>query len=331
MEYQTNTYDITNISKPTQRYNTRSKSHLINKVNEAILEKVSIRTEDLLKDIPIPENLPNIIDKDPIKQLKHCLNAVYDPISQAYLEYRQIIKTTAKDTWKKAFSKEINKLTEETKTIVFILRSKIPNNKKPTYVKINCNFRPQNEDPYQVRITVNRNIVYYDGETATPMSDITIIKTMWNSVISTPNAKYATLDIQDFHLCYDLKNYEYIFIELNLLPEDIINKYNLQDIAHNNKVYAEVQKGMYGLPQAGLIAYNDLKKHLKPFGYEPLTIIPGLWHNKMNNMKFTLVDDHFGIKYTNDKHINHLIDAIKQKYKVSIDWSGSTYVGVILK
>ena len=106
------------------------------------------------------------------------MNAVFDPISQAYLEYHQIIKTDTADIWKKAFFKEIKRLTEDTNTIKFIKRTGIPANKKAIYVKINCDFRPQKEDPYRVRITVGGNLVFYTGETATPAANITTIKTL---------------------------------------------------------------------------------------------------------------------------------------------------------
>ena len=43
-----------------------------------------------------------------------------------------------------------------------------------------------------------------------------------------------------------------------------------------------------------------------------------------------MVDD-FGIKYTNKDDIDHLINAIKEKYPIKIDWEGSKYIGIDLK
>ena len=54
---------------------------------------------------------------------------------------------------------------------------------------------------------------------------------------------------------------------------------------------------MYGLFQAGIIANTALKGHLRPFGYEPAPITPGLWRHNKNVITFTLVVDDFGIKY----------------------------------
>ena len=46
-----------------------------------------------------------------------------------------------------------------------------------------------------------------------------------------------------------------------------MSEYNLAPLVHNGYIYAEVQKGMYGLPQAGYIANECLTKFLAPHGY----------------------------------------------------------------
>jgi len=38
------------------------------------------------------------------------------------------------------------------------------------------------------------------------------------------------------------------------------------------------------------------------------------------------VDD-FGVKYINKTDINHLIQALKQDYKIEEDWEGTRYLG----
>ena len=44
------------------------------------------------------------------------------------------------------------------------------------------------------------------------------------------------------------------------MPEDVIEHYNLRDKATpDGYVYCEIQKGMYGLPQAGIIAQQLLE------------------------------------------------------------------------
>jgi hypothetical protein len=43
-------------------------------------------------------------------------------------------------------------------------------------------------------------------------------------------------------------------INLASLPQETIEKYDLDALAQDGKVYIKIQKGMYGLPQAGILA-----------------------------------------------------------------------------
>ena len=65
-------------------------------------------------------------------------------------------------------------------------------------------------------------------------------------------------------------------LPLDIIPEEIIQQYNLRNLAHKGFVYIEIQKVMYGIPQAGKISNDILKLHLDKFGYYPAPITPGL-------------------------------------------------------
>jgi len=41
------------------------------------------------------------------------------------------------------------------------------------------------------------------------------------------------------------------------------------------------------------------------------------------------VDD-FGVKYINQTDVNHLVQTIKQDYKIEEDWEGTRYLGISL-
>ena len=73
----------------------------------------------------------------------------------------------------------------------------------------------------------------------------------------------------------------------------------------------EIQKDMYGLPQAGKIANDKIKLYLAKFGYERAPITQGLWRHQTCPPQFSLVVDDFGIKYERQEYITHLLDAIK--------------------
>ena len=69
-------------------------------------------------------------------------------------------------------------------------------------------------------------------------------------------------------------------LPLEIIPEEIIKKYNLRKLSHKGFVYMETRKGVYGLPQAGKIVNDKLKLHLAKFGYDPSPITPGLWRQQ---------------------------------------------------
>ena len=85
----------------------------------------------------------------------------------------------------------------------------------------------------------------------------------------------------------------------------------------NGFLYVRVEKVMYGLVQAGIISHTALKKHLRPFGYEPMPITPVLWHHNNNGIIFTLVDDNFGIKYQIKEDALNFIHALQEKYEIT--------------
>eukprot|EP00957_Ditylum_brightwellii_P058094 4405855-Ditylum_brightwellii.AAC.1 len=99
----------------------------------------------------------------------------------------------------------------------------------------------------------------------------------------------------------------------------------------NGNVYVEIRKGMYGLPQTGKIANNQLVKHLKQYGYRPTKHTPGLWKHKTRDITFCLVVDNFGVKYTSKKDVKHLIDALQKLYTITVDHKGKIFCGITLK
>ena len=96
-------------------------------------------------------------------------------------------------------------------------------------------------------------------------------------------------------------------------------------------VYAEIQKGMYGLPQAGMLANKLLKMRLVRHGYYECRHTPGLWRHQWRPITFVLVVDDFGVKFKGKQHAQHLAAALKEHYDVTMDWKGELYIGISLK
>ena len=120
-------------------------------------------------------------------------------------------------------------------------------------------------------------------------------------------------------------------MHISLFPAEFIELYHLQDLVDEKGfIHIEIRGGMYGLPQAGRLAHEELVTHLAPYGYTPVRFTPGLWvHNKLKTT-FTLVVDDFGIKHMSIQDVLHLKQALESKYTVTVDYSGSLYIGVSL-
>lgn len=127
-----------------------------------------------------------------------------------------------------------------------------------------------------------------------------------------------------------MPDHEYMWLPVEIIPEEIMQEYKLKDLIHNSRIYAEIRTGMYGLPQAGILAHDNLKKHLEPHGYVPTEHTPELWKHKTRDITFVLVVDDFGVKYTKKEDIEHLIRCLKQRYIVTSDWEGTLFNGITL-
>ena len=96
-------------------------------------------------------------------------------------------------------------------------------------------------------------------------------------------------------------------------------------------VYVKINKSIYSLPQTGSLVKKLPNKCLEPEGYFEVPHMTGLWKHIYKSIQFTLVVYNFGIKFTNKKHVYHLINALKNHDQFAKDWTGSLYCGIGLK
>jgi hypothetical protein len=139
------------------------------------------------------------------------------------------------------------------------------------------------------------------------------------------------MDIKNYYLGTLLPRFEYMAMLLLRFPEEIIQKYNLNDMAVDGWVYIEIRKCMYGLKQAGLLANKLLQTRLSPFGYYPARHTPGMWLQKTWSISFTFIVDDFTAKYVGKQHAEHLQNDLLQTYGLKTDWTATVYSGMTLK
>ena len=189
------------------------------------------------------------------------------------MEYRDLINDPhTRDRWENSMCNEIGRLAQGRKltglkgtdTFKFIPFQKIPLNhrKDITYARVVVDYQPQKAEPHRTRITVGGDCINYPYKVTTETAELTTHKLLLNSVVSTPGARYMTADISNCYLGTPMDRAEYMFLPLLHIPDEIIQEYDLTTIAKNGKVYTAINKGMYRLPQAELLANHKLKRDL---------------------------------------------------------------------
>ena len=278
----------------------------------------------------------------PLQTFAEMANAVLDVETGELLEYRALLRSRKHGPdWSHSSANEFGRLAQgiggriknPTNTIVFINKEDVPPErfKDTTYGKFVCVVRPQKAEPKRTRLTIGGNRINYPGEVGTPTADMLLVKIMLNSVVSTMNAKFMSIDISNFYLNTPLPRYEYLKLKLTDIPAEVVEEYQLMEkVTADGHVFVEVRKGMYGLPQAGLIAQELLEKRLNDEGYFQSKIVPGLWTHAWRPISFTLVVDDFGVKYVGEEHAQHLVSVLEDHYDITTDWKGEKYIGLTL-
>ena len=136
-----------------------------------------------------------------------------------------------------------------------------------------------------------------------------------------------SMDIKDYFVNTPIDTPEYMKVHYKHIPPDIWSRYNLNTkVTTDGYQYVKIKKGMYGLRQAAILAYQYLQKTLKPHGYYPVPGTVGMWKHQTRPIHFCLCVDDFGIKYFDKKDVQHLQQAICTVFQYSEDWSGKNFV-----
>ena len=230
--------------------------------------------------------------------------------------------------WQIAEIEELDRLLRtETIRPMFVADQPLQRRRDTTY------YNPQTKEKettsgertFRIRGTIGGDRVNYPGPTTARTAAMLLVKILIHSVVS-DKAQWLTIDIKDFYLNTPLPRPEYLRIPSKFLTSTIITDYKLSPYLHNNAILFEVNKGMYGLPQAGLLAQQRLLQHLSLHGYHQ-TDTSCLFRHESNGTVFSLVVDDFGVKYTDKKGADHLIHTLQMLYPITVDWSGAKYLG----
>lgn len=171
------------------------------------------------------------------------------------------------------------------------------------------------------------NNTNYPFDIGAPTADMLIVTSLFNIIISTQGATFMTADIKQIYLMTSLKIWEYIKLLLRDIPAEGIKECNMmQKSTKDGSVYVQVRRGMYGLPQAGLLAQEQLIESLGEHGYYHIKMVTDIWHHQAWPITFTLLVDDFGVKCTHETHAKRLMSVLRQHYDITADWKGERYI-----
>jgi hypothetical protein len=272
---------------------------------------------------------------------------MYDPVTGKAETIDSLLKGPDSARWTRSLANEWGRCTQGllkravvserikgNNTMFFILPFQVPHDRKVTYAQFVCTMRPGKAEEWRVRMTVGGNLLDAYQDVRSPAVSLLDAKIHFNSVISDASrgARYCTCDLKDFFLQSMMKIFQYMKIHRRYIPDEIIEEYSLTPAHFDSKgyLYVEIRKGMYGLKEAAILAYEQLRDHLAPYGYSPVAHTPGLWRHATRPTTFTLAVDDFGIKYFSKPDAQHLFDALSNRYELTIDWTGASYCGFTL-
>ena len=76
---------------------------------------------------------------------------------------------------------------------------------------------------------------------------------------------------------------------------------------------------MYGLKQAAILAYKQIKERLSKKGYAPIVRTTGLWKHATREIVFVLCVKNFDVKKIDKGDVEHLMVSLKKYYNISMD------------
>jgi hypothetical protein len=162
---------------------------------------------------------------------QHHANAVIHPVTGKAMEYAARMKDPhVQPLWTRGFVNECGRLFQGirditgTDTCFFIKLTNIPKDRKITYGKIVCNYKPHKKEKERVWLTVGGDRLDYSGDVATSTADITTFKILINSTLSAEDTVMMMMDIKNYYIGTPLPRFEYMKMLLSRFPAVIIQK-----------------------------------------------------------------------------------------------------------
>jgi hypothetical protein len=176
-------------------------------------------------------------------------------------------------------------------TIFFVFLSQVPARRKVAHATFVCTMRPGKAEPCRIHMTAGGDRLDACQDVCSPAVGVTDTKLHINSAISDAKdgARCCTGDLKDFFLVSQMNFFQHMRMHRRCVPKEIMDAHGLTE-AHfdsNGCACLEIRKGMHGLKEASVLACDQLKEHLAPYGHAPVRFTPGLWKHNKRRTTFT--------------------------------------------
>ena len=248
------------------------------------------------------------------------------------LTYASALASDHAAEWQLANDEEMRKLVTATQTMKPIHKSHIPADRRRDVAYYNPQVKEKIKDGKyvrRVRGTIGGDRTNFTGAVSARTASLEVVRTLLNSVLA-DDAEFMCCDITDYYLGTPMKRSEYMRVHRRQLSAPIIAELDLEPYLCDDIIHFEVTKGMYGLPQAGLLAQKRLVSHLATHGYIESDAVPCLFRHATNGITFVLVVDDFGIKFKGAEGRDHLLNTLRLLYTITVDNAGSQYLGMAI-
>ena len=91
-------------------------------------------------------------------------------------------------------------------------------------------MKPEKEEKERTRLTVGGNLLDFTGHLSAPTASVTTAKCVFNCAVSTLGARFLLADIKLIYFNNILPDPEFMRIPLKIIPQEIIDAYNLKEL-----------------------------------------------------------------------------------------------------
>jgi hypothetical protein len=194
------------------------------------------------------------------------MNAVTAPVlSKTPISYASVMRGDEAALWEEESALELERLIDTSQTMRPI--TALPPGRTAAYYnpQVKMKVKADGTIKRRVRGTIGGDRVDYPGIVTANTAALDTVKILLNAVVS-EDAHWATVDITDFYLGTPLDRSEYMRIPERLVPDRLKARLLSRGL---RSVLMQIDKGIYGLPQAGRLAQERLVAHLCAHGFHP--------------------------------------------------------------